>query len=156
MGYRHPGAFPILPDAIEALACSGDEEAAGALLERLERQARAVESAWALTACDRCRGVLALTAGDPEAAVEPPERAAARFDELGHRPDAARAVFLLGRALLRSGRRTQAADAFTDARERFAAIGAALWEARGESGLAGQEADDALGDAARDPLAEAA
>jgi DNA-binding CsgD family transcriptional regulator len=39
-------------------------------------------------------------------------------------------VFLSGRSLLRSGRRTQAADAFTDARDRFASMGAVLWEAR--------------------------
>jgi len=129
-GFRHPGAFPVLPDAVEALACSGELDEARTLLERLERQARAVESAWALAACERCRGVVALAAGDAEAAVAPLEHAAASFDELGHRPDAARAVFLGGRALLRSGRRIQAADAFADARERFATIGAALWEAR--------------------------
>jgi DNA-binding CsgD family transcriptional regulator len=128
MGFRHPGAFPVLPDAIEALACAGDLEQAGALLERLE--SRAAVSRWALAACDRSRGVLALSAGDADAAVAPLERAAAVFDELGHGPDAARAVFLHGRALLRAGRRTQAADAFADARARFAAMGAALWEAR--------------------------
>ena len=130
MGYRHPGAYPVLPDAVEALACSGDLDRAAVLLARLETQAGAVESAWALAACERCRGMLALAAGDAEAAVEPLERAIAAFDGLGHRPDAARAVYLHGRALLRCGRRIQAADAFTDARERFSAIGAALWEAR--------------------------
>ena len=77
MGYRHPGAFPVLPDAVEALACSGELDEAGALLARLEREAAAVDSAWALAACERCRGVLALAAGDAEAAVEPLERAAA-------------------------------------------------------------------------------
>jgi DNA-binding CsgD family transcriptional regulator len=128
MGFRHPGAFPVLPDAIEALACSGDAERAATLLARLEQ--RAAVSRWALTACDRCRGVLALTAGDAEAAVAPLERAAAAFDALGHRPDAARAVFLSGRALLRSGRRTQAADAFADARARFAGMRAVLWAGR--------------------------
>ena len=130
MGFAHPGAFPVLPDAIEALACSGDLEAAGSLFARLEREARAVASAWALAACDRCRGVVALAAGDADAAVAPLERSAAAFDALGHRPDAARAVFLCGRALLRSGRRIHASDAFADARARFAAIGAVLWEAR--------------------------
>lgn len=128
MGFRHPGAFPVLPDAIEALACAGDLEPARALLARLE--GRAALSRWARAACDRSRGVLALSAGDAEAAVAPLERAVAAFDELGHGPDAARAVFLHGRALLRAGRRTPAADALADARARFAAMGAALWEAR--------------------------
>lgn len=40
------------------------------------------------------------------------------------------ALLLLGRALLRAGQRTQASDALADARSRFAAMGAALWEAR--------------------------
>ena len=35
-----------------------------------------------------------------------------------------------GRALLRAGRRGQAADALADARTRFAAMSASLWEAR--------------------------
>ena len=35
-----------------------------------------------------------------------------------------------GRALLRAGRRGQAADALADARARFAAMSASLWEAR--------------------------
>jgi DNA-binding CsgD family transcriptional regulator len=39
-------------------------------------------------------------------------------------------VFLRGRALLRGGRRAQAADALADAQRRFAALGAPLWEAR--------------------------
>jgi DNA-binding CsgD family transcriptional regulator len=129
-GFAHPGAFPVLPDAIEALACSGDRDGAAELLARLAAQAASVDSAWARAACDRCHGVLALTAGDPDAAVAPLERAAATFDALGHGPDAARSVFLLGRAHLRAGRRIQAADAFADARERFATMGAALWEQR--------------------------
>jgi DNA-binding CsgD family transcriptional regulator len=130
MGFAHPGAFPVLPDAIEALACSGDRAAAAELLTRLEAQAADVDSAWALAACDRCRGVLALTVGDPDGAVAPLDRAAAAFAALGHRPDAARSVFLAGRAHLRAGRRIQAADAFADARERFAGMGATLWEQR--------------------------
>jgi hypothetical protein len=39
MGFEHPGAFPLLPDAIEALACSGDVDGTRELLARLERQA---------------------------------------------------------------------------------------------------------------------
>ena len=52
------------------------------------------------------------------------------FDGLGFRPDAARGVFLLGQALLRGGHRTAAADALVDARDRFASMGADVWEQR--------------------------
>jgi DNA-binding NarL/FixJ family response regulator len=50
MGYRNPGAFPVLPDAVEALACSGDQAAAAVLLARLGREAEAVGSPWARAA----------------------------------------------------------------------------------------------------------
>ena len=130
MGYAHPGAFPVLPNAVEALALSGELDAAAMLLERLARQAAAVESAWALASVDRSRGVLLLARGRADAAVSPLESAEAAFGRLGHRPDAARAVLTRGRALLRLGQRTQAADAFAGARGSFADMGAALWEAR--------------------------
>jgi DNA-binding CsgD family transcriptional regulator len=130
MGFEHPGAFPVLPDAIEALACSGDLDAAGVLLERLERQATTVDSKWALAALERSRGVELLARGEADEALAPLGRAAAAFERLGYRPDCARAIFLRGRALLRSGQRVPAADALADARRRFADMGAVLWEAR--------------------------
>jgi DNA-binding CsgD family transcriptional regulator len=130
IGIEHPGAFPVLPDAIEALACAGDVDAATVLMARLEGQAAAVDSAWARAAALRCRGAVMLANGDCGAALAPLERAVAGFDRLGYRPDAARAVFLRGRALLRGGQRIQAADAFVDARQRFGAIGAVVWETR--------------------------
>jgi DNA-binding CsgD family transcriptional regulator len=130
IGYQHPGAFPVLPDAIEALTCAGAFETADELLARLERQSAAVDSAWALAACERCRGAILLARGAADDAVAPLERATASFEALGYRPDAARAILLRGRALLRGGHRTLAADALADARDRFAAMGAALWEAR--------------------------
>ena len=130
MGYRHPGAFPVLPDAIEALARSGGEDDAEALLARLEREARAVASPWALAAAERAGGTLALARGDPGDAAGLLRSAADAFEALGCAPDAARAILLHGRALLRAGRRGHAADALADARRRFAAIGAPLWEAR--------------------------
>ena len=130
MGFEHPGAFPVLPDAIEALACSGDLDAAGALVARLERQATAVDSKWALAALERSRGVVLLARGEADEALAPLGRAAAAFERLGYRPDCARAVFLRGRALLRGGQRVPAADALADAHRRFADMGAALWEAR--------------------------
>jgi DNA-binding CsgD family transcriptional regulator len=135
MGYRHPGAFPVLPDAVEALACAGDHAAAEELLARLGVQAEAVASPWARAAYERGRGALVLASGRPEEAVGPLGDAAAAFDALGHRPDAARATLLHGRALLRSGRRGHAAEALADARRRFAAIGAPLWEARAAEDL---------------------
>jgi DNA-binding NarL/FixJ family response regulator len=130
MGFAHPGAVPALPDGIEALALAGEVEAAGALLGRLEREAGAVGSAWSLAAAERSRGVVALAGGAAEAAAALLESGAAGFRRLGFLPDAARAELLLGRALLRAGRRTAAAEALSTSLERFSAMGAVLWEAR--------------------------
>jgi ATP/maltotriose-dependent transcriptional regulator MalT len=130
MGFAHPGAIPALPDAIEALALSGDAEAAEDLLGRLEAQAEAVGSAWARAAFTRSRGIVLLARGDGDTAARVLGEAVAAFDRLDFAPDAARARLLEGRALLRAGRRTAAADTLADARARFAAMGATLWQAR--------------------------
>jgi DNA-binding CsgD family transcriptional regulator len=134
-GIGHPGLYPVLPDAVEALARSGDAAAAAELLERLDRQAASVDSAWALTAAERSRGLLLLTEGKTKAAASLLADAAESFDELEHRPDAARAVLARGQALLRGGRRTRAFDALTEAQKRFADMGARLWAARAEEEL---------------------
>ena len=129
IGIAHPGLYPVLPDAVEALARTGDDAGAETLLERLELQADRVGSAWARSAAERSRGLLLLTQGDTDEAAPRLQRAARSFDELGHRPDAARATLALGQALLRAGRRTLAATALEDARRRFGEMGAVLWEA---------------------------
>jgi DNA-binding CsgD family transcriptional regulator len=130
MGYANPGAFPVLPNAVEALALTGDVERARALLERLEGEAAATRSAWATAAAERSRGVLFLAGGDAEAALAPLQNADEELGRLGHRPDAARAALARGRALLRLGQRSLAAETLADSRARFAGMGAALWEAR--------------------------
>jgi DNA-binding CsgD family transcriptional regulator len=135
MGFAHPGAFPVLGDAVEALARSGDTDSAEQLLARLEQQAEAVDSASVRAAGLRARGAVLLAAGRPQEATPVLERALESFDRLGFRPDAARSLLTLGRAWLRAGVRTQAARALADARERFAGLGAPLWEVRAAEDL---------------------
>jgi DNA-binding CsgD family transcriptional regulator len=135
MAFAHPGAIPALPDAIDALALRGDVPAAEALFARLEQQAAALDSAWALAAVERARCSLLLARGEVDGAAEAGASAQASFDCLGHRPDAARAALERGRALLRGGQRLLAADVLADARGRFAAMGAVLWEARAAEAL---------------------
>jgi DNA-binding CsgD family transcriptional regulator len=134
-GVEHPGQYPVLPDAIEALARSGDPSLAQTLLERLERRSEAVASAWTSAVALRARGALLLARGDAEEALEPLEKAVISLDRLGFRPDAARAVLVRGSALLRSGHRIAAADAFSDAEERFRLMGAPPWAAKASEEL---------------------
>ena len=132
MGFANPGAFPILPDAVEALAAGGDLTMAEALLERLDLQAASGDNAWAAAAADRARGALLLARGEADAAAEGLEAAAASFDRMGYAADGARAVLLHGQALLRRGQRTVAAEVLADARARFAGMERrALGSARG-------------------------
>ena len=126
IGVVEPGAFPVLPDAIEAFARSGDIGRAEALLAQLEAQAERVDNAWARAGADRGRGAILVASGQAEDAVAPLRASAEAFDTLGFRPDAARAVLLQGQALLRGGHRTAAADALDDARERCASMGAKI------------------------------
>ncbi len=130
MGVANPGAIPALPDAIEALAHSGDATGAEALLARLEEQAAALESPWPWAVVERSRGFLLLSRGRADEAVESLERATGELDRLGYRPDAARAALAWGRAVLRGGRRAAATTILADARDRFASMGATLWAGR--------------------------
>lgn len=130
MGFAHPGCFPVAIDAVEALARSGDLTTAESVLERLRRQADAVDSACARAGALRAHGILLLAAGGPRAAETALGRAFEASERLGFRLEAARAALGRGQALLRDGRRTLAAETLVDARARFAEMGAALWEAR--------------------------
>jgi DNA-binding NarL/FixJ family response regulator len=127
MGFSHPGAFRVLPDAVEALACSGEKAPAAELLELLDRRAEAT-GAWPRAAAQHARGVVLLADGHADDAAELLEHASTSFDGLGYAPDAARAMLARGRALLRGGRKVLAAEVLAEARDRFARMGAILWE----------------------------
>jgi DNA-binding CsgD family transcriptional regulator len=130
MGLLNSVTIPARPDAIEALAGAGDVDSAEALLGRLEAHSEGVENPLLHGLVGRSRGIVLAARGEAEAGAAHLERAAADLGRLGFRPDAARATLALGRALLRAGHRGRAADALADARTRFAAMGAMLWEAR--------------------------
>ena len=129
MGFANPGAFRVLPDAIEALARSEELSAAEALHERLESEAAAA-GPWSHAAVERARGALLLARGDPERAADVLDGAAACFQSLEHGPDTARALLLRAQALVRAGRRSLAAEVAAAAHARFSTMGATLWEAR--------------------------
>jgi DNA-binding CsgD family transcriptional regulator len=130
MGIAHPGAFPALADVVEALAARGEIAGAAARLELLEAAAVSTASPWPAAAARRARGHVLLAGQQADEAAAAFGDAAGRFEELGYRLDAARSELARGRALIRAGRRTAAADVLARTRRRFAAAGAVLWEAR--------------------------
>lgn len=128
-GIRHPGAEPVLPDAVEA-AAGADEPVARELLERLEARVAPLGSPWLEALTIRARAVVRLHGGGAEDMAGALRDAVVSLDATGHRPDAARTRFVLGRVLLRAGQRTAAAEALADALARFEAMGAQSWAAQ--------------------------
>ena len=135
MGVRLPSVLPLVSDSIEAAALAGDHRTCAALAGELARDAALVGQPWVDAAAVRGKGLAALASG-AEGAAALLQEAAAGFDALGYRLDAARARLLLGRALRRTGRRRVSADVLEDARHRFASMGAAPWEAQAAAELA--------------------
>jgi DNA-binding CsgD family transcriptional regulator len=133
-GVRLPSIFPVLPDAIEAAAMAGDTGTCRELAAELDDHAAALGQPWVDAAALRARGLVALTEGRSEA-IELLAGATETFDGLGYRVDAARTRLLHGRALLRSGRRSAAAEALVDARSRCVDMGAAAWQRQADAEL---------------------
>jgi hypothetical protein len=68
-GVADPGAFPVAPDLVEALAQVGAMQEARAVAGRLREQAEAQEHPWGLASATRCTAVIRLASSYDEAAV---------------------------------------------------------------------------------------
>ena len=128
-GVDEPGAFPVAPDLVGALAELGEVAEAEAVTERLRVLAEQQEHPWGLAAAERCAAVLRLP--DEAAALA---RAADAFEQLGLRGDAAHSLLALGRGLRRHRKWGGARDALERAAAAFDALGSPGWadEARSE------------------------
>jgi DNA-binding NarL/FixJ family response regulator len=122
LGYHHPGVIPVLADGIEAAVLGGHAEHAQGWADRLGAQAAVLAQPWVDAAHRRA---CALLTRDADGLA----RAAATFDALGYRLDAARSTVLLGQALRRAGQRSAAADVLCGGHDRLVAAGAAPWAA---------------------------
>ncbi len=123
-GVADPGAFPVAPDLVEALAETGEREAASAVGERLRELAERQDHPWARAGLQRCRAALGLAA-DTDAA-----------DALGLRFDSARTLLALGRAHRRSRRWGAARRALERAVQGFVALGSPGWAEHARAELA--------------------
>ncbi|MGD0196734.1 MAG: AAA family ATPase [Solirubrobacteraceae bacterium] len=131
-----PGAFPVAPDLVEALAELDRVQEAQAVTIRLAELARSQDHPWGLASAERCAALLALTSGYSERAAEGLTRAAERYGELGLRFDRSRTLLLLGRAQRRYKKWGRARDALEQAASAFAELGADGWAQRARSELA--------------------
>ncbi len=119
-GVDEPGAFPVAGELVEALTELGQLDEANAVTERLKALA-GDDHPWAHATLARCEGEH--------------EQAAAAFEALGLRFDAARAQLAHGRALRRARRWRAARDALEGAARTFEALGSPGWAGQAKAEL---------------------
>jgi DNA-binding CsgD family transcriptional regulator len=129
-GYAEPTAFHHLPDAIEALITTGDQKRAAVLVERLEKQGRALDRAWALATAARCRGLLAAAQGDLDSSQTALQLALAEHQRLPDPFELARTLLVLGAVQRRARQKRSAAHSLERAASVFEELGAAVWMAK--------------------------
>ena len=126
-GVDDPGAFSVAGDLAEALAETGQFEAAAEVIARLAGLAAAQQHPWGLATADRAAAVAALAGGYDETAAAQLAGAAAAYRALGLGWDAARALLILGRAQRRAKKRAAARQCLEQARAGFEALGCPGW-----------------------------
>jgi DNA-binding CsgD family transcriptional regulator/tetratricopeptide (TPR) repeat protein len=135
-GVDEPGVFPVAPDLVEALVELGELEEAQRVTTRLRRLADEQAHPWGLATAKRCEALVELAAGYDDIAAEALEQAAADYEALGLRFDAARSLLLLGRSLRRHRKWGAARGALKGAGAAFDELGSAGWAEEARSELA--------------------
>jgi DNA-binding CsgD family transcriptional regulator len=130
-GIDEPGAFPVAPELVGALAELGELTEAQAVAGRLRELAEEQEHPWGLAAARRCAALLRLP-DDADALAE----AAGDYERLGLRGDAAHTLLALGRGLRRHRKWGVARDALERAAAAFDALDSPGWAEEARSELA--------------------
>ena len=129
-GHREPTAYPILPNAIEALVATGKPDAAERLHAQLEEAGREFDSPWALATAARCGGLLAAARGDLDAALSHLEQAIAEHERLPNPLERGRTLLALGTVRRRRKEKRAAREALDAAITIFDELPAPLWAKR--------------------------
>lgn len=132
-----PGAFPVAPDLVEALAELGETVEAQAVTDRLGELAAEQQHPWGLATARRCHALVRLashTYDDEIAAAF--AQAGAAYEELGLRFDRGRSLLSLGRAERRLRKWGAARRSLQQAVVVFDGIGSAGWAEQARSELA--------------------
>ena len=124
---------PLGPYAIEALVGVGELDEANELIDQLRREARRIQSPWALAVAARLRGTALAAAAELDAAAGALESAVARHRDWPF--ERARTLFELGRVRRRRKEKAAARIALEGAIEVFDALPAAVWAGRGRAEL---------------------
>jgi DNA-binding CsgD family transcriptional regulator len=136
MGVREPCVIPVHADAIEARLELGDLDAAAALLDEFEEQARAAGRPWALATAGRCRALLLAANGDAAAAALTFERALEEHHRVPQPFELARTLLAKGRVERRAKQKAIARQTLQQALGIFEELGAPLWATKAGAELA--------------------
>ena len=135
-GVSEPGVFPVAPELVEVLAELGELDEARDVSARLRELAEEQAHPWGRVSAERCEALVLLYGErhDAQAAARL-AKAAADYDELGLRFDAARSLLALGRAQRRFKQWGQARNALEGAAAIFEEIGSPGWAEQARSEL---------------------
>ncbi len=128
-GFHEPSWCPALPNAVEALAGTGELDLAAEYADRLAQLGLRLESPWAAALGARCQGIVAAAAGDEFAAVEAFDAAEELHVAVASEFERARTLLVRGVADRRFKRRGAARARLTEAHGIFAGCGADTWAA---------------------------
>jgi len=127
-GVDEPGAFPVAPELVEALAALGETEEAAAVTDRLRELAERQEHPWGLATAKRCAAVTRLAAGSyDDAAAASLAEAADDYGRMGLPFDRARTLLSLGRAQRRFRKWGAARESLEAAVSAFDELGSGGW-----------------------------
>jgi DNA-binding CsgD family transcriptional regulator len=135
MGLQEPGAFPFLPDEIEALIALGELEAATGLTDRLEEQGTKLDRALALATSARCRGLLFAAREDERAAMTAFAQAMEQHERLDEPFEFGRTLLCLGVVQRRFKQKRTARESLAASLEVFDRLGAPLWSEKARTEL---------------------
>jgi DNA-binding CsgD family transcriptional regulator len=136
-GVEEPGAFPVEPDLVEALAELGELDEAREVTAWLERVSTNTGHPWGSATAKRCDGVVRLAGPRfDEGAAAALADAAAGYERLGLHLDAARALLSLGRGQRRFKKWGGARRSLEQAVAVFERVGSPGWAAEAQAQLA--------------------
>jgi tetratricopeptide (TPR) repeat protein len=136
MGSPEPGIIPVVPDAVETLISLGRLDEAEALLDRLERQGRALDRPWAIATAGRGRGLLSAARGDLSTTRSALEQALVDHRCVPQPFELARTLLVKGEVERRAKQKRAARSTLEQALGLFQTLGAPLWAQRARDGLA--------------------